>query len=104
MDVDVTGMGRRGRAAAGTRGGTRTPEGAPGLRAHATPPAEPSPRVGPTPALIAALATRLATMLVADFRTHDRSGPPEPTATAGRRGHETLNSAGPAAEGGEDGA
>jgi hypothetical protein len=104
MDVDVTGMGRRGRAASGTRGRTRTPEGAPGRRARLTPPAEPTPRLGPTPALITALATQLATMLVADLSAYDRSSPPEPTAPASGRGPEAPSSVGPAAAGGADGA
>jgi hypothetical protein len=60
--------------------------------------------MGPTPALIAALATQLATMLVADLRDHDRSGPPEPTAPASGRGHAAPSSMGPSAEGGADGA
>lgn len=77
---------------------SQTPAGDPPAQA------EPLPRTGPTPALITALATQLATMLVADLRDKDRSDPPKPTAPSSGPGQAAPNSAGPAAEGGADGA
>ena len=127
MDVNGTGMGRTECAASGRRGGiwTQAPSrrrrsprrgsaaverSAPQRRTRRGPasaktagenlraPSEPGPATGLSPALIAALATQLTAMLVADLTDHVLHGASESRPTASGRPDETSKTAGSATE------